>query len=190
MKSISKTAGLNVVSVPLIADRLISTFVIQSERDGASRPSVSRRTYTFFFHLLKAKSKIHLSFFSSSRIVHAMRLLLFTLILAFPLASSAHVNSPDVYYDGYAGKYHLLVTITPPPVVPGIAQIQIRCADSDLGQIKVLPLKMVGVAAELAPTPDVAERSQTDPQLFHGKLWIMTRGSWKIQIQAEGSKGP
>jgi hypothetical protein len=49
---------------------------------------------------------------------------------------------------------------------------------------------MVGVAAELAPTPDVAEKSQTDPQLFHGKLWIMTRGSWKIQIQAEGSKGP
>jgi hypothetical protein len=119
-----------------------------------------------------------------------MRLLLFTLILVFPLVSFAHVNSPDVYFDGYAGKYHLLVTITPPPVVPGIAQIQIRSADTDVQQIKVLPLKMVGVAAELAPTPDLAERSQTDPQLFRGKLWIMTRGSWKIQIQAEGSKGP
>ncbi|HKT50253.1 MAG TPA: hypothetical protein VJV96_08135 [Candidatus Angelobacter sp.] len=119
-----------------------------------------------------------------------IKLLLFTLIFIFPLASSAHVNSPDVYFDGYAGKYHLLVTITPPSVVPGIAEIQIRSADSDVQQIKVLPLKMVGVAAELAPTPDAAERSQSDPQLFHGKLWIMTRGSWKIQIQAEGSKGP
>jgi hypothetical protein len=74
--------------------------------------------------------------------------------------------------------------------VPGIAEIQIRCAEADVGQIKVLPLKMVGVAAELAPSPDVAERSQSDPQLFRGRLWIMTRGSWKIQIQAEGSKGP
>jgi len=36
-------------------------------------------------------------------------------MLSFPLASWAHVNSPDVYFDGYAGKYHLLVTITPPP---------------------------------------------------------------------------
>lgn len=119
-----------------------------------------------------------------------MRLLLFTTILTFPLASSAHVNSPDIYFDGYAGQYHLLVTITPPPVVPGIADIQIRCAETDVQQIKVLPLKMVGVAAGLAPTPDLAERSQTDPHLFHGRLWIMTRGSWKIQIQAEGSKGP
>lgn len=122
-------------------------------------------------------------------LAHPIKLLLFTLILSFPLASSAHVNSPDVYFDGYAGQYHLLVTITPPPVVPGMAEIQIRCAETDVQQIKVLPLKMVGVAAELAPTPDLAERSQTDPHLFHGKLWIMTRGSWKIQIQAEGSKG-
>jgi len=120
---------------------------------------------------------------------HPIKLLLFTLVLSFPLASWAHVNSPDVYFDGYAGKYHLLVTITPPPVVPGIAEIQIRSATSDVQQIKVLPLKMVGVAAELAPTPDVAERSQSDPHVFHGKLWIMTRGSWKIQIQAKGAKG-
>ncbi len=122
-------------------------------------------------------------------LAHPIKLLLFTLILSFPLASSAHVNSPDVYFDGYAGQYRLLVTITPPPVVPGMAEIQIRCAETDVQQIKVLPLKMVGVAAELAPTPDLAERSETDPHLFHGKLWIMTRGSWKIQIQAEGSKG-
>lgn len=135
-------------------------------------------------HLFSARRR-----FTPLVLVHDMRLLLLALILVIPLASSAHVNSPDVYFDGYAGQYHLLVTITPPPVVPGIADIQIRCADADVGQIKVLPLKMVGVAAELAPTPDVAERSQSDPQLFHGKLWIMTRGSWKIQIQAEGAKG-
>jgi hypothetical protein len=106
-----------------------------------------------------------------------------------PLAASAHVNSPDVYYDGYAGPYHLLVTIRPPAVIPGIADIQIRSADTDVQSIKVLPLKMTGVAAKLAPTPDSAERSQHDPQLFHGKLWIMTRGSWKVQIDAEGVKG-
>lgn len=110
-------------------------------------------------------------------------------VLCLPLIGSAHVNSPDVYYDGYAGPYHLLVTIRPPAVIPGIADIQIRSAEKDIETIKVLPLKMTGVAAKLAPTPDLAERSQHDPQLFHGKLWIMTRGSWKVQIDAEGSKG-
>ena len=113
-------------------------------------------------------------------------------VLAFlmlPLASPAHVNSPDVYYDGYAGPYHLLVTIRPPAVVPGIAEIQIRSEGSDVQNIKVLPLKMVGVAAKLAPSADTAQRSEHDPQIFMGKLWIMTRGSWKVQIDAEGNKG-
>lgn len=114
-------------------------------------------------------------------------LLLATLLL--PLASFAHVNSPDVYYDGQAGPYHLLVTIKPPAVVPGIADIEIRSADTAVQTVKVLPLKMVGAGAKLAPAPDVAERSQGDPQLFRGKLWIMTRGSWKVQIDAQGSRG-
>jgi hypothetical protein len=117
------------------------------------------------------------------------RLLLAVALLSFPLAGLAHVNSPDVYYDGYAGPYHLLVTIKPPAVVPGIAEIQIRSAAPDLQTINVLPLKMVGEAAKLSPTPEVAARSEHDPQLFVGKLWIMTRGSWKVQIDAQGNKG-
>ena len=118
-----------------------------------------------------------------------MRRLLLLAFLMLPLTSFAHVNSPDVYYDGYAGPYHLLVTIKPPAVVPGIADIQIRSADPDVQTIKVLPLKMVGAGAKLAPAPDLAERAQSDPQLFSGKLWVMTRGSWKVQIDADGSRG-
>jgi hypothetical protein len=117
------------------------------------------------------------------------KLTLVLAILLLPLASSAHVNSPDVYYDGYAGPYHLLVIIKPPAVVPGIAEIQIRSEDGNVQGIKVLPLKMVGVAAKLAPAPDVAERSQHDSRLFHGQLWIMTRGSWKVQVEADGDQG-
>jgi hypothetical protein len=183
MRPKMKCALSNALSARLISAPFLSRGVILSEREGASRQSVSRRIYAFSFRMKDAGGLA-----GGSSLL--LRFLLLTCIVFAPIVSSAHVNSPDVYYDGYAGKYHLLVTITPPPVVPGIAQIQIRCADADVGQIRVLPLKMVGVAAELAPTPDVAERSQTDPQLFHGKLWIMTRGSWKIQIQADGSKGP
>ena len=109
-------------------------------------------------------------------------------LIFLPIAGSAHVNSPDVYYDGNAGPYHLLVTVRPPAVVPGVAQIDIRSA-GDVDEIEVLPVKMVGAPANLAPAPDIAERSATDPQLFHGKLWIMTRGSWKVQVRAKGKQG-
>ncbi len=41
----------------------------------------------------------------------------------------------------------------------------------------------------MAPLPDSAKRSADDPQLFTGSLWIMVRGSWKVQIQVAGQKG-
>jgi hypothetical protein len=109
--------------------------------------------------------------------------------LALPLAGSAHVNSPDVYFDGYAGPYHLLVTVRPPAVVPGIAQIEIRSESGDVEKIDILPMRIVGPGAKLAPTADAAERSGDDPKIFTGKLWIMSRGSWKVQVQAKGTKG-
>jgi hypothetical protein len=113
----------------------------------------------------------------------------FFVALILPAAAWAHVNSPDVYYDGNAGPYHLLVTVRPPAVVPGIAQVQIRSAANDIDKIEILPLKMVGAAAKLAPRADATERSHSDPQLFTGNLWIMERGSWKVQVRAEGAKG-
>ena len=117
------------------------------------------------------------------------KLLPLLFILLLPLSTPAHVNSPDVYFDGQAGPYHLLVTVKAPAVVPGIAMIEIRAADKDVDRIEVLPLKMVGVGARLAPSADPAQRSATDPQSFHGQLWIMARGSWKVQIAAQGARG-
>lgn len=110
-------------------------------------------------------------------------------VLLLPLAAVAHVNSPDVYFDGYAGPYHLLVTLRPPAVVPGVAQVLVRSIGNDVDQIKVLPLRMIGPGAKNAPIADVAKRSADDPQLFTGSLWIMVRGSWKVEVQASGQKG-
>lgn len=109
------------------------------------------------------------------------------LLLLLPTALLAHVNSPDVYFDGYAGPYHLLVTLRPPQVVPGVAQIEVRAVANDVNEIKILPLRMIG--ENKAPVADDAARSLADPQLFTGALWIMTRGSWKIQINVNGKKG-
>lgn len=113
--------------------------------------------------------------------------LLVVAILSIPAWS--HVNSPDVFFDGQAGPYHLLVTVRPPAVVPGIAEILIRSASNDVDKIEILPLKMVGATGKLSPAPDAAERSGSDPQLYTGKLWIMQRGSWKVQVKVAGKQG-
>jgi hypothetical protein len=109
--------------------------------------------------------------------------------LVMPFVAQAHVNSPDVYYDGNAGPYRLLVAVRPPVVVPGVAQIEIRVVDGDVDSIEIRPMRIVGPGAKLAPTADAAQRSPGDPHRFTGQLWIMSRGSWKVQVEAAGGKG-
>ena len=108
-------------------------------------------------------------------------------VLLAPLAF-AHVGSPDVYYQGQAGPYTLLVVIRPPAVIPGVAEIEVHSLSAGVTRVEILPLRMVGPGANLAPTPDVAQHLD-DPKVFYGKLWIMDRGSWKVQITVDGDQG-
>ncbi|HEY6273304.1 MAG TPA: hypothetical protein VIX19_15095 [Terriglobales bacterium] len=116
---------------------------------------------------------------------------LLLLVLALPAAAFAHVGSPDVYYEGNAGPYHLLVTIRPPAVVPGVAEIEVRNLDPGgaIDKIQILPLTVGGTGESLAPRPDTMQQSANDPQLYIGNLWIMLRGSWKVRVQIEGKQG-
>jgi hypothetical protein len=118
-----------------------------------------------------------------------MRLLAASAALLGALPLWAHVGSPDVFYEGEAGPYHLLVTIRPPQVIPGVAQIEIRSASPDARQIRIVPLHMKGPGATLAPVPDVAERSADDPQFYTGSLWLMNTGSWQVRVQVDGARG-
>src|SRR5258708_35529388 len=111
------------------------------------------------------------------------------LMLLVPLSLFAHVGSPDVYYQGQAGPYTVQITIRPPQVIPGVAAIEVRGISAGISQGEILPLQMVGPGAKLAPTADEAHGLSNDPQLFTGKLWIMERGSWKVQIRLDASKG-
>jgi hypothetical protein len=111
---------------------------------------------------------------------------LLLLLLALPLA--AHVGSPDIFFQGAAGPYKLLVTIRPPEVVPGVAEIEIRSASPDVRQIHILPLRLT-TQPQFAPLPDLARPSKEDPQFFTGSLWLMATGSWQVRIHADGSLG-
>lgn len=96
------------------------------------------------------------------------KLIAVTLCLAAPAA--AHVGSPDIYYEGNAGPYHLFVTIRVPQVVPGVAEIEVRSQSADVRRVRMVPLRITGPGSEYSPAPDVAEQSKADRQFFSGSL--------------------
>jgi hypothetical protein len=100
-----------------------------------------------------------------------------------------HVGSPDVFFEGAAGPYRLFVTIRPPLVIPGVAEIEIRSASPDLDALHLTPMPLTGLGAKFPPTADRARRSKEDSQYYSGSLWLMTSGSWQVKIQAEGKQG-
>lgn len=104
--------------------------------------------------------------------------------------AEAHVGSPDIFLEGTAGPYPMYVTIRPPSVIPGVAEIEIRSASPNIRQIHITPTPLTGVAAKFAPTPDLMQRSKQDPQFFTGALWMMAAGSWQVKIEADGAQGP
>ncbi len=111
------------------------------------------------------------------------------LFLTVSAAAFAHVGSPDVFYEGNAGPYHLLVAVRPPAVIPGIAEVEVRSTSPDVQQVRVVPLRLTGPGAKLAPTPDTAKRSPDDPQFYTGSLWLMGFGAWQVRVEADGAQG-
>ena len=111
-------------------------------------------------------------------------ILLFTVSSAF-----AHVGSPDVFYEGDAGPYHLFITVRMPQVIPGVAGIQVRSRSNDVRLVRLVVLTLTGPGSNLPPTPDLAEESKQDPQLFVGNLWLMQSGALQVRVMVEGSKG-
>jgi len=122
-----------------------------------------------------------------------MRVRLLTIVSLFLLIASlpvhAHVGSPDVYYEGDTGPYHLFVTVRVPQVIPGVAEIQVRSQSGDVRSMQMVLLSLTGPGSTLPPTPDVAEQSKQDPQFFTGSLWLMESGALQVRILVEGSKG-
>jgi hypothetical protein len=118
-----------------------------------------------------------------------MKPLALLLALASALPVAAHVGSPDVFYEGQAGPYRLLVTIRPPQVIPGVAEVEVRSAAQDVQQVRIVPLRLTGPGAKLAPVPDVAKRSADDPQFYTGAVWLMNTGTWQVRLQVDGARG-
>ena len=103
--------------------------------------------------------------------------------------ASAHVGSPDVFYEGDAGPYHLFVTVMVPQVIPGIAQIDIRSNANDVSSVSTSVARLTGAGSKYAPVPDLAKRSAADPNQFTSNLWLMEYGSLRVILNVNGTHG-
>src|ERR1043166_8161698 len=109
--------------------------------------------------------------------------LLFLSALAF-----AHVGNPDVYYQGDAGPYRLLITVRPLAMVPGVAQVDVRSTSGYVSKINIVPIYLTGLESGSPPSPDSMKPVTGDPQSFTGKVWLMASGSWEIRMDVEGTQ--
>ena len=119
--------------------------------------------------------------------------LLIAILGVLPVPARAHVGSPDVYAEGNAGPYKLFVTVRPPVVIPGVAEIEVRVegdgADAVSG-IEIAPIPLVGEASKHPPVADAMQQSAAqDKQFYSGALWIMASGSWQVRFTVTGSQG-
>jgi hypothetical protein len=108
-------------------------------------------------------------------------------VAAAVLLTSAHVGSPDAWYEGSAGPYHVLIHIQAPGVIPGIAIVNVRATDADIRQVSAVADRYDATGG--APPPDVAQPVADRPGWYRTQLWIMTPGSFSITVNIDGARG-
>jgi hypothetical protein len=108
-------------------------------------------------------------------------------LFAASIPAHAHLGSPDVLFEGQAGPYGVLVRITPPDVVPGIARISVR-VDGAVRRVAFKPVYFQ-TGRDGAPRPDEGRPVPGDDRLFTGQLWLMEFGSSSVDLEVDGNRG-
>ena len=111
------------------------------------------------------------------------------LIAAAVATAAAHVGTSNAYFEGAAGPYGVRVIIRTPGVIPGRAEASVRIlSGAGVERVTVRPLRS-DVGLDGAPPPDVAGPVRGDTGLYSGELWLMTSGSYSIEVSVSGAEG-
>jgi hypothetical protein len=117
------------------------------------------------------------------------RVLLFGfLLLLTALKAHAHIGSPNVFFEGNAGPYPVHVVITPPEVIPGLAEISVRIESGEAQRVTALPIRW-NAGRKGSPAPDVAQLVPGETNLYHAQLWFMADGAQSVEIELTGAAG-
>jgi len=110
------------------------------------------------------------------------------LLILWIKGGQAHVGSPDVALEGVAGPYHLLVSITPPDVIPGTARITVYLQNETNAVITTQPVYYFS-GREGAPPAEILKPVAGSQSAYTGIVWLMQNGSSSVLLHVKGSKG-
>ena len=108
-------------------------------------------------------------------------------ILAFAPAF-AHIGSPEVLMQGQAGSYVMMVSVTPPDVIPGIAKVVVFTQNEPISKMSATAMFYRSGPKGTAP-PETLTPVSGKPGQYSGDIWLMNSGSASIRIMAEGKFG-
>jgi hypothetical protein len=108
-------------------------------------------------------------------------------LIGIYIVSSAHVGSPDAWYEGSAGPYHVTIQVKMPGVVPGVAEVFVRVSGDPVDRVTVFANKFDATGG--APPPEDAERVTGEVGLWSAKLWLMAGGSNSVNVGIAGPRG-
>jgi hypothetical protein len=119
-----------------------------------------------------------------------MRSILWLLVMLAGTCSSlyAHVGSPDVALEGAAGPYRLLVSVKPPDVIPGTAQVTVFLLNGGPVIVTAQPIYFYSGRTG-APSADALQPVAGQPGQYKGIVWLMTDGSSSILLHISGALG-
>jgi len=120
--------------------------------------------------------------------VRLTRLARLVALVACAVVASGHVGSPDVYFVGTAGPYPVRVVVRPPGVVPGRAEVLVQVTAPGVRRVTVRPVYWE-TSTGGAPAPDVARAVPAAPGTFAAQAWLMTSGSYSMEVRIEGTGG-
>jgi hypothetical protein len=83
------------------------------------------------------------------------------LALASAQPAAAYRQS-DVYFEGSAGDYRMLVVVRMPRVIPGVAEIEVRSLSAGLRDVQVTPMRIRGLGPS-SPVADIAKQAAGGP---------------------------
>lgn len=112
-----------------------------------------------------------------------------TLILAG--TTSAHIGSPDTWFEGVAGPYPVRIVVRAPGVIPGLADVLVKLTGQDAREVTAVTASPAYYNAgdRGIPPADSARPVPGQPGSWTVPLWIMTSGSYTVRVTLAGARG-
>ncbi len=108
------------------------------------------------------------------------------LLFSHSLITYAHVGSSGVIVQKQVGNYQLLISVNPPDVVPGTANVTVFVEQGRVSSIGARPIYFRS-GDKGAPTHDIL--TLTGSNRYEGDLWLMDSGSSSIELSIDGPDG-